>query len=531
MSAGDFSWTPATDQSGSYTVTFTVEDGQGGSDSETIAITVSNSNQPPVIASIEDKTVLEGSELKVSLSATDPDGNNLIYTLTDAPQGVTLNDSVLTWFPGYDTSGDYDVSVSVADDNGAMATASFRVVVNDVNRPPIIGLISDVSVTSGETVEVTISTIDPDGNSVSLSVSDLPPGATLQDSMFSWSPRLIDVGGHSVTFYADDGSGGRDTIAVAIAVTAQEGLSSPVSMDLDEALGDQMMTAKPVSVNESVFIEFHLAPDIEITGFGLKIEYDPTWVTIDQASFMPNFGPDGSVLPLVSVTEGIAQLGAVNQAEGGSTGHVATIKFDLPQKLKEPTNIILKEVTLKFSDRDDVSLEVSEVLILSPQVLKGDFDGNGVVDFLDFFSFADAFGTTDSDSAYDFDNDGSVGFSDFFIFADAFGNEERSKLIALARTVLGLPEVAYLNQNYPNPFNSTTTISYSISSQSTVVLSIYDLNGQLIYTVSNDHPRAGEYVTMWNGVNDEGDEVSSGTYLLRLGIGGFSTSSKMTLVR
>jgi hypothetical protein len=59
------------------------------------------------------------------------------------------------------------------------------------------------------------------------------------------------------------------------------------------------------------------------------------------------------------------------------------------------------------------------------------------VDFIDFFMFADAFGT--NDVLYDFDDSGRVDFSDFFVFADLFGAEERAKLLVMARDVLGLP--------------------------------------------------------------------------------------------
>jgi hypothetical protein len=52
-----------------------------------------------------------------------------------------------------------------------------------------------------------------------------------------------------------------------------------------------------------------------------------------------------------------------------------------------------------------------------------DFSGDGVVDFLDFFQFADVFGQQAEGDAvrFDLNNDGAVDLSDFFIFADTFG--------------------------------------------------------------------------------------------------------------
>ena len=48
-----------------------------------------------------------------------------------------------------------------------------------------------------------------------------------------------------------------------------------------------------------------------------------------------------------------------------------------------------------------------------------DFNGDGIVNFADFFDFVDAFGTTDA--KYDLDDNGIVNFADFFEFVDAFG--------------------------------------------------------------------------------------------------------------
>lgn len=51
--------------------------------------------------------------------------------------------------------------------------------------------------------------------------------------------------------------------------------------------------------------------------------------------------------------------------------------------------------------------------------LAGDFNGDGRVDFDDFFLFAAAFGSRDS--RFDLSRDGQVNFDDFFIFAAQFG--------------------------------------------------------------------------------------------------------------
>ncbi len=146
----------------------------------------------------------------------------------------------------------------------------------------------------------------------------------------------------------------------------------------------------------------------------------------------------------------------------------------------------------------------------------GDFDGNGAVDFLDFFMFADAFGNPNAEPIYDLDGSGSVDFMDFFIFADAFGSDGRAKLFALAEEMIGLPRAVSLAQNYPNPFNSATTIDYALRSASGVVLEVYDLSGQRVLKLVDHFHDEGRYTVSWDGLDTEGKPLSSGVYLMRL---------------
>lgn len=72
-------------------------------------------------------------------------------------------------------------------------------------------------------------------------------------------------------------------------------------------------------------------------------------------------------------------------------------------------------------------------VVLLPREIVGDFNGDGEVNFEDFFLFAAVFGQkAASDSArYDLDGDGEIGFGDFFLFAQDFGRSSRgSKLVS-----------------------------------------------------------------------------------------------------
>ncbi len=69
--------------------------------------------------------------------------------------------------------------------------------------------------------------------------------------------------------------------------------------------------------------------------------------------------------------------------------------------------------------------------------------------------------------------------------------------------------------NFPNPFNPSTTISYQIVKNSSVKLDIYDVVGRKVRTLVDGDKSAGYYSVVWNGRDERGRDVSSGTYLYR----------------
>lgn len=79
-----------------------------------------------------------------------------------------------------------------------------------------------------------------------------------------------------------------------------------------------------------------------------------------------------------------------------------------------------------------------------------------------------------------------------------------------------LPKDVQLFPAYPNPFNSETKIRYHISQKGHVRLNIYDTLGHPIKTLIFQHLEPGEYTVVWNGQDEKGKPVASGTYVCRL---------------
>ncbi len=94
-----------------------------------------------------------------------------------------------------------------------------------------------------------------------------------------------------------------------------------------------------------------------------------------------------------------------------------------------------------------------------------------------------------------------------------------------------LPAEYALWQNYPNPFNPQTTIRYSLAEGGFVRLSIYNILGQQVISLVDDHQPAGLHEAIWDACDAGGNMVSSGLYLCRLQSGSFSETKKMVLLR
>lgn len=85
--------------------------------------------------------------------------------------------------------------------------------------------------------------------------------------------------------------------------------------------------------------------------------------------------------------------------------------------------------------------------------------------------------------------------------------------------------------NYPNPFNPSTTIEYSVQRSGKVQIRIYDTLGQLLRVVVDEVKLIGEYSVSWDGKDDSGRAVATGTYFYQFQIGEFISTKKMLLLR
>jgi hypothetical protein len=174
------------------------------------------SNSPPVLNAIGDKSVNEGQTLEFTVSGSDPDGDNLTYTATDLPTGVSFINGLFTWTPTYQQAGTNNITFNVSD-GSSTTSETININVNNVNRPPVLDFIGDKTVDEGQTLQFNVNGSDPDEDTLNYSTIELPTGATFNNGIFTWIPNYNQSGQYTITFTASDGKlSDNETITITV---------------------------------------------------------------------------------------------------------------------------------------------------------------------------------------------------------------------------------------------------------------------------------------------------------------------------
>lgn len=223
-SDGEFSWTPSEAQGpGTYRVTVVVTDEGGLTDSEEVEIVVAEVNRAPVLEPIEPQTIVEGSLLSFTATASDPDqpANGLSFSLVDPPAGAVITpEGVFTWTPP-NGPAEVEVTVRVTDD-GSPALSHERVVTISVtNVAPVITSLElpSAPAVAGTPVMVTWRFDDPGADSWSCEISwDSGEAFTPAEYVSSKTCRATGTppaGLHTVTVRVTDDAGSTEKTATA----------------------------------------------------------------------------------------------------------------------------------------------------------------------------------------------------------------------------------------------------------------------------------------------------------------------------
>src|SRR5438132_143792 len=133
-------FTPATNFNGTATIGYSISDGNGGTASALITVTVSAVNDPPVAVDDAGNTAHDVGETSSALdNDSDVDGDSLTITSVSATNGtaVIVGGTNVLFTPAANFNGTATIGYSISDGNGGTASALITVTVSAVNDPPV----------------------------------------------------------------------------------------------------------------------------------------------------------------------------------------------------------------------------------------------------------------------------------------------------------------------------------------------------------------------------------------------------------
>nr|WP_228057013.1 putative Ig domain-containing protein [Tychonema sp. LEGE 07203] len=223
-SEGLVAWTPTAAQTGPQTVSVSVSDGQGGTDTQSWTVNVSNStaNRLPSITSVPDTVTNLEKVYRYQLTGTDPDGDYLLWSLDSAPNGMVIDTKTggLSWQPTSEQIGEHTVAVRVTDSLGSYTGQEFSLKVTGINTPPAIVSIPVTIAGVNGTYKYQVFGTDPENDTLRYSLGTKPDGMKIdaRTGLIEWTPGANFVGSHTVEVLATDTQGGVGNQKFAVSV-------------------------------------------------------------------------------------------------------------------------------------------------------------------------------------------------------------------------------------------------------------------------------------------------------------------------
>jgi hypothetical protein len=349
-SSGSLSGTPAAADVGSYSsITITVADGTATAQLAPFSIQVTApaapptpTNSPPTIVGTPATSVQAGSHYAFQPSASDPDKNALVYSISNAPSWASFSTStgLLSGTPSSANLGAYSgIVISVSDGHSEVSLAAFSISVTAIppapptNTPPKITGTPATSVQAGSTYSFQPAASDADGNKLTFAIANKPAWATFSTStgQLSGTPGTTSVGTYAnISISVSDG-----TTSVALksfTITVSAPAASPPTITGTPSTQAQAGT---------VYSFTPTAKDPAGKAMSFSIQNKPSWATFSIATGTLSGTPSSSnvgVYAGIVITVSNGSLSAalpaftITVAAGSSTPTVgsASIKWSAP---------------------------------------------------------------------------------------------------------------------------------------------------------------------------------------------------------
>jgi hypothetical protein len=181
---GTLSYSDAETSGGVYPVVVTVTDSRGDTGSQGFVWTVTDTTQPPVLTVPGNQSNAENTIVSLPVTATDPNGLPLTYSATGLPAGLNIDQATgqisgtIDYSAAEMAGGHYTVHLAVSDGPLA-ASGTFTWTVTNSDRAPILVNPGTQQNGVGNSVSLPLQASDPDGDPLTFTAANLPPGLTI----------------------------------------------------------------------------------------------------------------------------------------------------------------------------------------------------------------------------------------------------------------------------------------------------------------------------------------------------------------
>ncbi|HEV2828227.1 MAG TPA: Ig-like domain-containing protein [Pyrinomonadaceae bacterium] len=301
------SYTPAANFFGDDSFTYTISDGNGGTDTATVAITVTNVQDAPDAVN-DSATIAEDSGANaVDVRANDSDLDGDTLTVTAVTQGthgsvaITGGGTGVSYTPVANFFGNDSFTYTINDGQGGSDTATVSVTINNVNDAPVAT--GESYVTNSNTAlnvaapGVLANDSDIDGPSLSAQlVSNVSHGTlSLQSNgSFTYTPTLNFEGSDSFTYQAYDGSAASNVVTVNITVndTVAPVITSSVAVSSISSTNSNLIN---VGLTASATDNSGDPVTIQVTVFGDEDDQTATIPGVVHSPDAKDIGPNNTL--------------------------------------------------------------------------------------------------------------------------------------------------------------------------------------------------------------------------------------------
>ena len=225
---GQFEFKPNPNYAGPVEFEYTATTDTGIAEDAKVLINVTPVNDPPV-AEDDSKTTPEDTPIEGTVVATDPDDDDLTYTVKDEPKNGTVdldpNTGEYIYTPNLDYNGPDEFTVIVKDPDGLESVATITIDITPVNDPPVAQ--NDSKTTLEDTpIDGKVLATDPDGDDLTYTVKDEPKNGKVEldpnTGDYIYTPNEDYSGSDEFTVIVKDPDGEEAESVITIEVIPQD---------------------------------------------------------------------------------------------------------------------------------------------------------------------------------------------------------------------------------------------------------------------------------------------------------------------